>query len=70
MRVCHCHDVSDREIRHLAMEGVAHVDEVGEYCGAGTRCGGCRPEVERLVREGAIDAIRAAGRSSQLSNAS
>lgn len=69
MRVCHCHDVSDREIRHLAMEGVADVDQVGAYCGAGTRCGGCRPEVERLVGEASIDGIRAAGRSAQLSNA-
>jgi assimilatory nitrate reductase catalytic subunit len=47
--VCHCRRVTDREIASLVREGVAGVDAVGRYCGAATSCGGCRPEVERLV---------------------
>jgi bacterioferritin-associated ferredoxin len=50
MRVCHCHNVSDREIVSLVREGVDDAAAVGDFCGAGTRCGGCRPTVEHLVR--------------------
>jgi bacterioferritin-associated ferredoxin len=50
VRVCHCHGVSDREIISLVREGVDDVAAVGDFCGAGTRCGGCRPAVEHLVR--------------------
>jgi NAD(P)H-nitrite reductase large subunit len=49
MRVCHCRRVTDREIVSLVCEGVDDVDEVGRFCGAATGCGGCRPEVERIV---------------------
>jgi bacterioferritin-associated ferredoxin len=51
MRVCHCRAVSDREITSLVREGVIDAARVGDYCGAGTACGGCLPEVERLVSE-------------------
>jgi NAD(P)H-nitrite reductase large subunit len=30
-------------------DGAACVDEVGERCGAGTRCGGCVGMIEQLV---------------------
>ncbi len=48
MLVCHCHAVSDRVIRETVAAGAADETEVGERCGAGTSCGGCRPEVQRL----------------------
>jgi NAD(P)H-nitrite reductase large subunit len=49
MRVCHCRSVTDREIVSLVREDVTDVDAIGEFCGAGTGCGGCRPEVERII---------------------
>lgn len=49
MIVCHCYGISDREIRRCVHEGAASVGEVGRACGAGTGCGGCRPEVAELV---------------------
>ncbi|MET0344471.1 MAG: (2Fe-2S)-binding protein [Polyangiales bacterium] len=49
MIVCHCFRVSDREIRSCAREGACSVTDVGDACGAGTGCGGCRPEIARLV---------------------
>jgi bacterioferritin-associated ferredoxin len=52
MWVCHCRRVTDREIASLAREGVDDVDTIGQYCGAGTGCGGCRTEIERIVEVG------------------
>lgn len=52
MLVCHCHRISDRTIRALVREGGAScADSVGDACGAGTHCGGCRPMVERIVQD-------------------
>lgn len=51
MIVCHCHYVSDREIRQCAEAGACSVAEVGRACGAGTGCGGCRPEIANIVNE-------------------
>jgi bacterioferritin-associated ferredoxin len=51
MIVCHCHYVSDREIRQCAQAGACTVSEVGRACGAGTGCGGCRPEIANIVGE-------------------
>jgi bacterioferritin-associated ferredoxin len=49
MIVCHCFCVSDREIRGCAREGACSVSEVGRSCGAGTGCGGCRPEIASIL---------------------
>ena len=54
MRVCHCYGVSDREIAGLAVDGVADVEAVGRFCGAGTDCGGCQREIERLLSEAPV----------------
>ncbi|HEX2578577.1 MAG TPA: (2Fe-2S)-binding protein [Aquihabitans sp.] len=53
MVVCHCNVVSDREIRAQIRAGALDADDIAARCLAGTRCGGCRPLVEALVREGA-----------------
>jgi bacterioferritin-associated ferredoxin len=47
--VCHCHRVSDRTIRAACRAGARTREEVGQTCGAGTGCGGCRPMIDRLV---------------------
>lgn len=49
MIVCHCHAVSDDRIGAEIDGGARSVDEVGDRCGAGTGCGGCRPVVEAIV---------------------
>jgi bacterioferritin-associated ferredoxin len=49
MIVCHCFCVSDREIRQCARNGAQDLADVGRECGAGTGCGGCRPEVASIL---------------------
>lgn len=49
MLVCHCHAVNDRQIAEEIGAGAHCVDVVGERCGAGTRCGGCRLAIARMV---------------------
>jgi bacterioferritin-associated ferredoxin len=49
MIVCHCFCVSDREIRSCVREGARGLGEIGRACGAGTGCGGCRPEIASIA---------------------
>jgi len=51
MIVCHCHAITDREIRTAARQGAVTADLVSDQCGAGGGCGGCRELVEEIVRE-------------------
>lgn len=41
MIVCHCHGVSDGNIREAVRAGSRTPEEVAQQCGAGTGCGGC-----------------------------
>jgi bacterioferritin-associated ferredoxin len=47
--VCHCEVVNDRRILEEVLEGAADPDAVAARCGAGSRCGGCRPTIEALL---------------------
>jgi bacterioferritin-associated ferredoxin len=49
--VCHCAAVSDRNLRDAIAEGARHEDDLAERCGAARRCGGCLPEVRRLLEQ-------------------
>ncbi len=49
MRVCHCHGVTDREIRACVRAGATSPEAVARACGEGSSCGGCRPLVEAVV---------------------
>ncbi len=51
MVVCHCLALNDRTIRELCNDGPVTVDDVVARCGAGGRCGGCRPTIEALLVE-------------------
>jgi bacterioferritin-associated ferredoxin len=51
MYVCHCRAVSDRVIRAVIADGVAHMEDLATRCGAGSRCGGCRPALQALLDE-------------------
>ncbi|MPZ67776.1 MAG: (2Fe-2S)-binding protein [Pseudonocardiaceae bacterium] len=49
MYVCFCAAVTDVEVRACAMDGAGTVEEVGEWCLAGTGCGGCREHIAALL---------------------
>lgn len=49
MFVCSCLAVSDRTVRAAISGGALTVDDLARTCSAGGRCGGCRPELERLL---------------------
>jgi bacterioferritin-associated ferredoxin len=51
MVVCHCEVVNDAALRDHIAAGSATIEEVAARCRAGTRCGGCRPTIERLLLE-------------------
>ncbi|WP_036279271.1 nitrate reductase [Methylocystis sp. ATCC 49242] len=49
--ICVCHGVGAREIE-TAIEDRAHtVDAIGRKTRAGTGCGSCRPEIQRLIND-------------------
>ena len=41
MIVCHCEVVRARTIERVIRRGATSVEQIGEECRAGTRCGGC-----------------------------
>jgi bacterioferritin-associated ferredoxin len=51
MVVCHCHVVSDRELRAEIASGALDATDLAMRCGAGSRCGGCGPVVEAILAE-------------------
>jgi len=54
MLVCHCHAVCDRTIRQCIREGAQSADDVGDACGAGTGCGGCRSTIEDILEASGV----------------
>lgn len=51
MLVCHCHAVNEDRIRECIAEGACTEVDVAAACGAGSQCGGCTPEICRLLQE-------------------
>ncbi len=49
MIVCVCKGLSDQHLDALIAAGARTAQEVEQACGAGSDCGACRAEVERLV---------------------
>ena len=47
--VCSCRAVSDRTVAAAIASGAETVGEISARCGAGGRCGGCWPELDRLL---------------------
>jgi bacterioferritin-associated ferredoxin len=60
MVICHCLAVNDRAIRAEIAAGALDPDDLAARCGAGTRCGSCRPVLEAILATvpGATMAIR------------
>ncbi len=49
MLICHCHEVSDRQIRAAVRRGAQSRAEVARVCRAGGGCGGCGPAIDQIV---------------------
>ena len=49
MFVCSCRAVTDRTVDAAIASGASTIPEVIDRCGAGSRCGGCWPELQRLI---------------------
>ncbi len=50
MIVCHCHGVTDREIRSIVQGGAKTCADVADCCGASSGCGGCEALVAEIVQ--------------------
>ena len=50
MIVCHCHGVTDREIRACVQNGARSCADVAQTCGASSGCGGCESLVAEIVQ--------------------
>src|SRR5262249_28023224 len=49
MFVCVCKAVCTRTLRRVIAEGAEDLAAVGRACGAGTDCGACHAEIERMI---------------------
>lgn len=58
MRICHCHAVSDREIRAALHDGARTVGQVARSCGAGKGCGGCVPAIAELLEASPVRGLQ------------
>jgi NifU-like protein len=48
--VCFCFSVTERKIREVAeANNLETVEQVTNYCKAGGGCGGCRPEIQKIL---------------------
>jgi NifU-like protein len=48
--VCYCFSVTERKIRDVVRANdLQTVDDVVHYCKAGGGCGGCRPEIQKIL---------------------
>ncbi len=58
MIVCVCRIVSDHAILTAIAGGAGTTEEVLAACRAGTACGACVPQVERMIEEACVPALR------------
>ena len=49
MFICICRLITRTQIEALVASGVRTVEQVGASCSAGTECGKCRRNIERIV---------------------
>ena len=51
MYLCSCKAVTDRTIGAAVAAGARTIEDLARLCGAGSRCGGCWPALDELLRE-------------------
>ena len=49
--MCSCRAVTNGTVDAAIASGAASIEDVALRCGAGGRCGGCWPELQRLLDE-------------------
>lgn len=54
MLVCHCMRVNERQLLDEVLCGAIDPAELAARCGAGTRCGGCRPMIATLLERSGL----------------
>jgi bacterioferritin-associated ferredoxin len=47
--VCLCNFVAESEIKNALKKGASSTQHIQEYTRAGTNCGKCLPEIDRIV---------------------
>ena len=63
MLLCHCKGVNDAVISCAISCGAHTADAVADACGAGSRCGGCRPAIDALLDQHLVGRAVSAARS-------
>lgn len=53
MIICSCRAVGDQQVREAIELGARNIDDVAQTCGAGGRCRGCWPSLQRMIDEAA-----------------
>ena len=48
--LCHCRQVSYKDIKIAMTKGARTLDDIKEMTGAGTGCGRCTEEIERVLK--------------------
>jgi bacterioferritin-associated ferredoxin len=51
MLICSCRAASERTVKTAIAAGARSVPEIALLCGAGSKCRGCWPALEALLRE-------------------
>lgn len=51
MIICHCFNVSDREIRLAIALGATDLESLADECGAGLGCGNCQEALAEMMAE-------------------
>lgn len=49
--VCLCFDISEEQIREVVRNGAHTVEAVGEETQAGTGCGACQENIQKIIDE-------------------
>jgi len=47
--ICHCAGVRDARVLDAIARGSSSCEAIAAACGAGARCGGCRPLLEQML---------------------
>jgi bacterioferritin-associated ferredoxin len=51
---CSCKAVREQTVRVAVAAGARSVAEIGDMCGAGTKCGGCHELLEEILAEAVV----------------
>jgi bacterioferritin-associated ferredoxin len=55
MFVCLCRAVTDHEVQDVIDAGAREIGDISRVCGAGSRCRGCWPALQRLLDGDSLD---------------